>query len=49
MQHHSRALVEWSENSTTTNAVYTCIVILLVMGSGLMSGLTLGLLSLDHM
>ena len=52
MQLHSRRLLEaetgWAHNSSTTNAIYTTVVILLVIGSGLMSGLTLGLLSLDH-
>lgn len=32
-----------------TTALYAIIVVILVLGSGLMSGLTLGLLSLDVM
>ncbi|GAX86263.1 hypothetical protein CEUSTIGMA_g13675.t1 [Chlamydomonas eustigma] len=42
-----RQLLEWAGNSNETNYVYLVIIILLVLGSGCMSGLTLGLLSLD--
>lgn len=35
--------------SATTTALYAILVVLLVLGAGLMSGLTLGLLSLDVM
>lgn len=35
--------------SAHTTALYSIIVVILVLGSGLMSGLTLGLLSLDVM
>ncbi|GAX85308.1 hypothetical protein CEUSTIGMA_g12725.t1 [Chlamydomonas eustigma] len=42
-----RQLLEWAGNSNETNYVYLVISILLVLGSGCMSGLTLGLLSLD--
>lgn len=39
----------WEENSLNENIIYICVCVFLVIGSGLMSGLTLGLLSLDHL
>lgn len=43
-----RRLQTWDENPMSTNISYLIISIFLVLMSGLMSGLTLGLLSLDH-
>ncbi len=45
----ARALLSWAENDAVTNWVYLVVIIFLVCGAGMMSGLTLGLLSLDHM
>lgn len=44
-----RALLNWSENSDGINACFLLLSVALVLGSGFFSGLTLGLLSLDHL
>ncbi len=42
-----RSLLEWDANTDFENYLYVGISVFLVMFSGLMSGLTLGLMSLD--
>lgn len=42
-----RELLEWEENDPQENALYIIFCIFLVLFAGLMSGLTLGLLSMD--